>query len=50
MSSEDKINVASEIDCSNCWEAVYFGKSRRSLKSPSHEHKRSVKNCDRRNN
>ena len=34
-----------EIDCSNC-EVVYFGESKRSLKSHSDEHKRSVGNCD----
>ena len=37
--------VCFEIDCSNC-EAVYFGESKRSLKSRSNEHKRSVRNCD----
>ena len=33
-----------EIDCSNC-QAVYFGEFKRSLKSRSDEHKRSVSNC-----
>ena len=36
--TEDKNNIVYEIDCSNC-EAVYFGKSKRSLKSRSDEHK-----------
>ena len=43
--TEDKNNIVYEIDCSNC-QAVYFGKSKRSLKSRSDEHKRSVRNCD----
>ena len=34
-----------EIDCSNC-QAVYFGESKRSLKSCSGEQKKSVRNCD----
>ena len=34
-----------EIDCSNC-QAVYFGESKRLLKSRSDEQKRSVRNCD----
>ena len=42
--TEDKNNIVYEIDCSNC-EAVYFGKSKRSLKSRSDEHKWSVRNC-----
>ena len=42
---EDKNNIVYEIDCSNC-QAVYFGESKRSLKSRSDEHKRSVRNCD----
>ena len=45
VATEDKNNIVYEIDCSNC-EAVYFGESKRSLKSPSDEHKRSVRNCD----
>ena len=45
VSTEDKNNIVYEIDCSNC-EAVYFGESKRSLKSRSDEHKRSVRNCD----
>ena len=43
--TEDKNNIFYEIDCSNC-QAVYFGESKRALKSPSDEHKRSAKNCD----
>ena len=43
--TEDKNNIVYEIDCSNC-EAVYFSESKRSLKSRSDEHKRSVRNCD----
>ena len=44
--TEDKNNATDEIDCCNC-EAVYFGKSKRSLKSRSDEYKRfaSNKNC-----
>ena len=34
-----------ENDSSNC-QAVYFSESKRSLKSRSDEHKRSVRNCD----
>ena len=45
VATEDKNNVVFEIDCSNC-EAVYFGESKRSLKSRSDEHKRSIRNCD----
>ena len=44
VAPEEK-TIAYEIDCSNC-EAVYFGESKRSLKSHSDEHKRSVRNCD----
>ena len=43
--TEDKNNIAYEIDCSDC-EAVYFGKSKPSLKSCSDEHKRAVRNCN----
>ena len=43
--AEDKNSIVYEIDCSNC-EAVYFGESKRSLKSGSDEHKRSVSNRD----
>ena len=46
---EDKNNIVYEIDCSNC-EAVYFGESKRSLKSLSDERKRSIRNCDCDNN
>ena len=45
VAREDKNNIVHEINCSNC-ETVYFGESKRSLKSRSHEHKRSVRNCD----
>ena len=45
VATEDKNNIVYEIDCSNC-QAVYFGESKRSLKSRSDEHKRSVRNCD----
>ena len=40
VATEDKNNIAYEIDRSNC-ETVYFGKSKRSLKSRSNGHKRS---------
>ena len=49
VATEDKNNIVYEIDWSNC-EAVYFGESKRSLKSRSDEHKRSVRNCDCDNN
>ena len=45
VATEDENNIVYEIDCSNC-EAVYFVKSKLSLKSRSDEHKRSVRNCD----
>ena len=45
VATEDKNNIVYEIDYSNC-QAVYFGESKRSLKSRSDEHKRSVRNCD----
>ena len=45
LATEDKNDIVYEIDCSNC-EAVYFGESKRSLKSRSDEHKRSARNCD----
>ena len=45
IATEDKNNIAYDIDCSNC-QAVYFGESKQSLKSRSDEHKRSVRNCD----
>ena len=45
VATEDKNNIVYEIDCSNC-QAVYFGESKRSLKSRSDEYKRSVRNCD----
>ena len=32
VATENKSNIVYEIDCSN-WEAVYIGKSKRSLKS-----------------
>ena len=43
VATEDKNNIFYGIDCSNC-EAVYFCESKRSLKSRSDEHKRSVRN------
>ena len=43
--TEDKNNIVYEIDCSN-YEAVYFGESKRSLRSRSNENKRSVRNCN----
>ena len=45
VATEDKNNIDYEIDCSSC-QAVYFGESKRSLKSRSDEHKRSVRNFD----
>ena len=42
VATEDKNNIAYEIDCCNC-EAVYFGESKRSLKLHSDEQKRSVR-------
>ena len=45
VATEDKNDIVYEIDCSNC-EAVYFGESKRSLKSHSDEHKRSFRNCN----
>ena len=45
VATEDKNNIVYEFDCRNC-EVVYFGESKRSLKSRSDEHKRSVRNCD----
>ena len=45
VATEDKNNISHKIDCRNC-EAVYFAESKRSLKSPSDEHKRSVRNCN----
>ena len=39
MTTEDKNNIVYQIDCKNC-EAVYFGESKRSLKSTSDEHKK----------
>ena len=46
VATEDKNNVVYEIDCSNC-QTVYFGESKRSLKSRSDEHKRSVRNYNK---
>ena len=43
--TSDKNNIVYEIDCSNC-QAVSFRESKRSLKSRSDEHKRSIRNCD----
>ena len=44
IATEDIDNIVYEIEWSNC-EAVYFGESKRSLKSCPDEHKRSVRNC-----
>ena len=41
VATENKINLVYKIDYSNC-EAIYFGESKRSLKSRSDVHKRSV--------
>ena len=48
MATEDKIKVVYKSDRSIC-EAVYFGESKRSLKSQS-LNLRSFKNCDCENN
>ena len=45
VATEDKNKIFYEIDCSNC-DAVYLGESKRSLKSLSDAHKRSVRNWD----
>ena len=45
LATDDKIIIFYKIDFSNC-EAVYFSKSKRSLKSLSDERKRSVKSYD----
>ena len=47
LATEDKKKkkIVCEINFSNC-ETVYFRESKRSLKSRSNEHKRSVRNCD----
>ena len=45
VATEDKNNIVYEIDCSNC-QAVYFVECKRSLKSRSDEHKRSIRNCN----
>ena len=45
VATEDKNNIAYEIDCRNC-ETVYFGESKQSLKSCSDERKRSARNFD----
>ena len=44
-----KNNIVYEIHCNNC-KAVYFGESKRPLKSHSGEQKRSVRNYDREKN
>ena len=41
VATKDKNNIVYEIGCSNC-QAVYFGESKRFLKSRSDEHKRSA--------
>ena len=45
LATEDENKIFYEVHCSN-YEVVYFGESKRSLKSRSDEHKRSVMNCD----
>ena len=48
MATENKNNIVywlSKIDCVDCI-AVYFSKSKLSLKSRSDEHEKSVKNWD----
>ena len=45
VATEDKNNIVYKTDCSNC-QTVYFGESKRSLKSRSDERKRSVRNCN----
>ena len=45
VASEVKNNIVYEVNCSNR-EAVYFGESKRSLKSRSNKRKKSVRNCD----
>ena len=44
-----KNNIVYEIHSNNC-KAVYFGESKRPLKSHSGEQKRSVRNYDREKN
>ena len=44
-----KNSIIYKIDCSNC-KIVYFGESKRSLKSCSDEYKRSVENYDYKKN
>ena len=46
VATEGKNNIVYEIDCSNGEASVYFGEYKRSFKSRSDEHKRSVRNCD----
>ena len=45
VATEDKNDIIYEIGCSNC-KVFYFTESKRSLKSRSEEHKRSVRTCD----
>ena len=45
IATRDKNRIVYEIDCSKC-QALYFSQSKRSLKSCSDEHKRSVRNWD----
>ena len=44
VATEDKNNIVYESDYSNC-QAIYFGESKRYLKSRSDEHKRPIRNC-----
>ena len=46
VATEGKNNIVYEIECSNC-KAVYFGESKRSIKSRLDEYKRSIRYCDR---
>ena len=45
VATEEENNIVCESECSN-YEAVYFGKRKRSLKSCSHKHQRSVRSWD----
>ena len=45
MPKDHRSYIVYEIDCSNC-KVVYFCESKRSLKSRSDEHNRSLRNHD----
>ena len=49
VSTADKNNIVYEIKFSN-FEQIYFGESKRSLKSRPDEHKRYGRNCNREKN